>query len=159
MAKIYSVFLLLPSSRSSFLHFFPLRCLVSPLLAYSHYLLLMLLLNDFPSSGMDFPSLSSVQLLTSSFSPHVFQTSTHHSSIPPSHPSHFLVHFQVQPSRDTPQGGKNVVWAQTVCAAPVTKAGRESFAAQRVAATWSSSIPFSCETGKTLQSVYEVSER
>lgn len=115
MDTIYSVFLLLPSSRSSFLPFFPSSVL-------PHHFLLTLTICSYCSSlmichlsGMDFPSLSSVQLMTPSFSPHLFQTSAPHSSIPPSHSSRFVLHFQVQLSHGMPQGWKSVVWAQSGC--------------------------------------------
>ena len=115
MDTTYSVFLLLPSSRSSFLHFFPSSVLphhfLLSLIICSYYSFLII----FCPSGMDFPSLRSVQLLTPS-SPRLFQTSTPHSSIPPSHPSScFLLLFQAQLSCGMPQGRKNMVWAQSEC--------------------------------------------
>lgn len=120
----------------------------------------------FHLSGMDFPSLSSVRLLTPSFSPHLFQAFTPHSSIPPSHP--LLISYSTSKCscpaawrrdrrtwcglRMGARGIRDRHWQSMLCCA-------WDEAAQRAAATWSSSIPFSCGTGKTLQSVYQVSER
>lgn len=83
----------------------------------------------FHLSGMYFPSLSSVQLLTPSFSPHLLQTSTPHAFIPAPSPS-FLTAL---PSAGLPWHTTGMeergVGSEWVHVTSMTNAGRACFAA------------------------------